>query len=232
MIRSKWRVNRWFVIPRIFSKFQMKHFHSLRPPQVGGGIFDPLPWARPHGTILDGSVIFNDKIYNVSYNLKLKNWKHEIWNLNPRYLRIFFEISKISNCHFWELNYLWYLKFFEGSAIRAPIFFGNLQLNIWVKTIVTPPVNGRFTADLWQISCTHPLQPLIRYPELPKCAHEGLPMSAVLFRCIEAHRKRFSSGRGPKRPCRRGCGPAAQDCQVGDLREVVTRIHAYMAASP
>ena len=87
-------------------------------------------------------------------------------------------------------------------------------------------------AHLWPISCTHPLQPLIRYPELPKCAPEGLPMSAELFRCVEAHRKRFSSGRGPKRPCRRGCGPAAQDCQVEDLREVATRIHAYMAASP
>ena len=111
-------------------------------------------------------------------------------------------------------------------------FFLISKIKFWVKTIVTPPVNGRFTADLWQISCTHPLQPLIRYPELPKCAPEGLPMSAVLFRCVEAHRKRFSSGRGPKRPCRRGCGPAAQDCQVEDLREVVTRIHAYMAASP
>ena len=60
--------------------------------------------------------------------------------------------ARRKNNSFWELNYLWYLKFFEGSAIRAPFFFGNLQLIIWVKTIVTPPVNGRFTADFLHTS--------------------------------------------------------------------------------
>ena len=130
-----------------------------------------------------------------------------------------FDISNSLRARLSELHFFW------KSSIK---YLGQNHSDTSSKR----QIYCRFTADLWQISCTHPLQPLIRYPELPKCAPEGLPMSAELFRCVEAHRKRFSSGRGPKRPCRRGCGPAAQDCQVGDLREVVTRIHAYMAASP